>query len=293
MLAGSVSWASATQNPSLFQGYIKQSHLKMPTYRSITLSLVSQYDILTIPEYAPPSRPSDPFSDTPSLVSHAEALVSVYIPTYPGSQFWLAYSISPPHPPDALYYFKLFLNGSHVVSWGCGKEDVFKGKTMFGITEGKRGLDRRVFAFERDDGARNGYEMNRNDSRDVMEVRVFRSKGRMKMTPESADLPPSGVKQGGASSDSSLARTGGIRYKSRLPSPLPDLVDSEDSLANGDRLSRKHPQRYYKYALVDPLDQPFATFRYYYRTWGMYRVSCRIFPADANNASQTSWKDSG
>lgn len=27
------------------------------------------------------------------------------------------------------------------------------------------------------------------------------------------------------------------------------------------------PKRFYKFALVDPIDQPFASFRYYYRTW--------------------------
>ena len=39
-------------------------------------------------------------------------------------------------------------------------------------------------------------------------------------------------------------------------------------LVNGGLVHPKHPRRYYKYALLDPLDQPFATFRYYYRTWG-------------------------
>ena len=40
------------------------------------------------------------------------------------------------------------------------------------------------------------------------------------------------------------------------------------SLVNAGALPDKHPQRYYRYALLDPLDVPFATFRYYYRSWG-------------------------
>ena len=39
-------------------------------------------------------------------------------------------------------------------------------------------------------------------------------------------------------------------------------------MLNAGFLPDDHPQRYYTYSLLDPLDQPFATFRWYYRTWG-------------------------
>jgi hypothetical protein len=39
-----------------------------------------------------------------------------------------------------------------------------------------------------------------------------------------------------------------------------------DSLINAGLASSEHPKRFYKFALVDPVDKPFATFRYYYRT---------------------------
>jgi hypothetical protein len=42
---------------------------------------------------------------------------------------------------------------------------------------------------------------------------------------------------------------------------------TRDSLANAGRAGGDHPKRFYKFALIDPTDQPFATFRYYYRTW--------------------------
>ena len=171
----------------------------MPTYRSITISLISQFDILTIPEYAPPATPTDPFSNAPTLVNADHSLVSVYIPTYPSSQFWISYSISPPHPPKLLYYFKLYLNGNLVVSWGCGEDDDYRGKTMFGLFTADRSsslvkgasLQRRVLCF--------GSDIAGIDSRaldhlsDVMEIKVFRSKGRKRIKPDFQSIQSFGM----------------------------------------------------------------------------------------------------
>ncbi|KAI9817643.1 MAG: hypothetical protein M1832_004647 [Thelocarpon impressellum] len=203
----------------------------MPTYRSITLSLVSQYDILTIPEFPPP--PS-------ALPAALTSLVQTYIPTYPSSQFWLTYSIAGPHPPGLLYYFKLFLNGAHVISWGVGEEERFRGKTVFALFDAGDGLwsaagrrtrllEKRAFCFGPD-----------GDDEGAMEVRVFRAGGRKKERISSAVRPMQEVR-GEMMSGISL-----------IPSGLaPDTA----------------PKRYYKYALIDPLDAPFATFRYLYRSW--------------------------
>ncbi|KAI9868566.1 MAG: hypothetical protein M1830_005634, partial [Pleopsidium flavum] len=185
----------------------------MPTYRTITLSLISQFDILTIPEYAPPTAsPSSSSSHAPTLIDRNLSLVSVYIPTYPSSQFWLSYSISPPHPPHALYYFKLLINGAHIVSWGCGEEDGFKGKTMFGVFEsgeswlGERGMEKRVFCFGREEDCFDGVG-------GVMEVRVCRARGRKRTRPEVDEFGElgrrgDGVKRGALQSGS--AGRGGV-----------------------------------------------------------------------------------
>lgn len=164
----------------------------MPTYRSITTSCVSQFDILTIPEFKPPITPTDPFQNVPPLISDDNSLVSVYLPTYPSSQFWLCYSIAPPYPPKALYYFKLYINGKTVVSWGCGEEEGYKGKTMFGLfspgpSPFKHSLvERRVLFFgpdrEHDDN------LTLDSQNDVMEIKVFRSKGRKRIAPEVQDF---------------------------------------------------------------------------------------------------------
>jgi hypothetical protein len=46
---------------------------------------------------------------------------------------------------------------------------------------------------------------------------------------------------------------------------------TRDSLTNAGRAGGDHPKRFYKFALIDPTDQPFAMFRYYYRTWEQLR----------------------
>lgn len=158
----------------------------MPTYRSITISLVSQFDIMTIPEYAPPSPPKDSSSTLPVLVNPDHSLVSVYIPTYPCSQFWISYSISPPHPPKALYYFKLFLHGSCVVSWGCSEDDGYKGRTMFAMFDSNEMfmdhplLERRALSF--------GTETASAADAKFMEIKVYRSKGRKRIRPPVQDF---------------------------------------------------------------------------------------------------------
>lgn len=168
----------------------------MPTYRSITVSLVSQFDILTIPEYVPPPRvnennnssnieTNDDLSDaTISFVDPNRSIVSVYIPIYPSSQFWLNYHISPPHPPGAVFYFKLYLDGTHLVSWGISERDNYAGKTMFGLFVADNAwgeIEKRVFCF--------GNNMNNARVEGMLELRVFRAKGRSRRHPVIASPP--------------------------------------------------------------------------------------------------------
>lgn len=184
----------------------------MPTYRSITISLVSQFDLMVIPEYPPPVPSKDPDSTVPPLIDEDLSLVSVFIPTYSGSQFWISYSIAPPNPPKALYYFKLFLNGTCIVSWGCGKEDEYKGKTMFGLykseakREGESGIQKRILCF------REGHEGSDDD---ILEIKVYRCRGRR---PRSPILESYGGKKVGIGVTDKKENEGNIR--SVMPSSL-------------------------------------------------------------------------
>ena len=41
----------------------------------------------------------------------------------------------------------------------------------------------------------------------------------------------------------------------------------QGSLVHAGCAGSEQPKRFYKFALIDPVDKPFATFRYFYRTW--------------------------
>ncbi|KAL9005266.1 MAG: hypothetical protein Q9188_001935 [Gyalolechia gomerana] len=249
----------------------------MPVYRNITINLVSQFDILNIPEYAPPAALDDPFSASPALVDNS--LVSCYIPIYPLSQFWLSYSISAPHPPKALYYFKLFINDACVVSWGCGEENGFKGKTMYGLYDsgerwmGEPGIDARVFSFASE--ATTNRPMN-NTLGQVMEVRVYRARGRKRTKPDLKDF------------QDVIARP---RTQSQTPQPKSSRNQRRNikggiSMLNAGMLPDDHPQRYYTFSLLDPLDLPFATFRWYYRTWAQLEALGVTKPLSTRSSSE-------
>ncbi|KAL6713333.1 hypothetical protein ACLMJK_008798 [Lecanora helva] len=225
----------------------------MPTYRSITISLISQYDVLIIPEYEPAKASNDPFLTTPKLINHDQSLISIYVPTYPSSQFWISYSISPPHPPGMLYYFKLYIDGNHVVSWGCGRDDGYEGKAVYGLfnpgTSSSRdsgtGIERRALCFG--PNATNSDNLTSDDLNKVIEIKVFRSDGRKRIAPLLDEFRRF-VKP--TKSQTSLRATG-----------------NSINLAKAGPLPTDNPRRYYNFSLLDPLDKPFATFRYYYRSW--------------------------
>lgn len=179
----------------------------MPTYRGICISVQTQYGHKSIPEYPPlsvpltpsprkehpssnintykltPSSNPSPSDSTPTHPPKAE----VYIPAYPGSQFWIHYLCPepPPHvdernPPRPVetrfFYFKLYLRGTCVLSWSVGGEDGWGGKVSFGIYDsgtdfhGRRILEKRGFFFKKEDG--------NLDPHAGFEIRVFRSKAR-------------------------------------------------------------------------------------------------------------------
>ena len=145
----------------------------MPTHRGIKVSLNSQFDVRTIPEYPPPASTTDRTTSQAHL--HAEThdaqqrqtispiklaepnttppILDVYISTIPASQFWISYEIDSKEiirstdsgrydenddnvPAPEYVYFKLLLNGECVVSWGVGTEHEWKGKTMWALGQG-------------------------------------------------------------------------------------------------------------------------------------------------------------
>lgn len=168
----------------------------MPEYRSIHISLHSQFDIETLPEYYPAAKEyyiSHGITGlVPQLVNAETSTCSVYIPVFPGSIFWVGYSVSPPVPAGQLFLFKLYINGAHVVSWSTGQEEQWKGKTMFGLFEspedesGRRRVEKRALSFKAAD-MRGGGQTEAPDMFDenaCIEIRVHRATGRQRVERE-------------------------------------------------------------------------------------------------------------
>jgi hypothetical protein len=174
----------------------------MPTCRSISLELRSQFDIEALPEFVWSNtetkglgQPAETLRAQKSL-DEKGSVCNVYVPVYPKSQFWIVYSISPPIPDGTLFLFKLFFNNEHVISWSCGKDEDWKGKTMFGLFEkrgdrdGKNRVEKRVLSFAALGGATNENIPKRQTTPagPDLEVRVFRAHGRKRIPKNIEDL---------------------------------------------------------------------------------------------------------
>lgn len=111
----------------------------MPIYRSIKVVLHSQLDVDKLQEFFPEPRAvyaaRGIHEFIPELVDEKTSTCSVYVPILPGSLFWISYSVFPPVPKGQFFVFKLSVNDTHVVTWSTGKDEGWKGKTMFGLFE--------------------------------------------------------------------------------------------------------------------------------------------------------------
>ena len=148
-------------------------------YRSITVGLHSQFDIETLPEYRPDHHSI--FDSTLQYIEDKTSTCSVYVPALPGSTFCIGYSVSPPVPEGHYFLFKLYIDCERVMSWSTGKEEGWRGKTMFGLfgvgdEHGKRRVEKRVLCFAAkdavdvfDDTARIEIRVHRADERKRVE----------------------------------------------------------------------------------------------------------------------------
>lgn len=235
----------------------------MPTYRNITIQLHSDTtdgklettqfwlskrqpqltENQVVLELAPPtsSRHSSDQCPTPLLQDDVNACVSVYVPIHPKALFWLSYKIEPPPVDGTFYVFKLFVNKKEIATWCCDAENNFKGKTMFGLfdtnetVEGSKVLEKRVFRFGPADSRVVGNLSGDKDEDRFLEVRVCRANVRKRVDPQG--------------------------YIPRVPHGTDvDLVWAGYS-------KQLAPGRFFKFGLIDAVNRPYATFRFYYRSW--------------------------
>jgi hypothetical protein len=174
------------------------------------------------------------------------SVCSVYTPVLPGSIFWIGYAVSPPVPNNHYFLFKLYIDGAHIVSWDTGRLEKWKGKTMFALYErrdedGRARVEKRALCFMPPQKKDQQQEHNSGlfNEQACIEVKVHRAHNRRRVERKLEEYKQPQHVQG----------EGGIR------------------LVNAGRASSEHPKRFYQYALIDPVDQPFTTFRFCYRTW--------------------------
>ncbi|KAK9782306.1 hypothetical protein AB5N19_04566 [Seiridium cardinale] len=257
----------------------------MPIFRGLDISIVASTEAKSLPEYphpdgssvrlvspdaAPFENPSSPRQSEFSILSDGDPTrqrkvhprVSVYIPSMPGEQFWLRYNILRTPPPATHLYFKMYMNGALITSWGI-LVDVEKtdqprrsiGGTVVKAlyepgerwqntgmdTEGRAiGIETRYFHFmpglEKRSVAEDG---------GLIEVQVFRSKGRRRRAPRMVEF----------------------RNQERygIASPSGGLVENPQDAT------------YYDWLLIDPKDGPYASFRFHYRSM-KYLVQLNLIP---------------
>lgn len=185
---------------------------KMPCLRGIELSLVVQPDSVQLPEFPHPDASSvriasvgdavstiqdldaaSPGSDSPRIQKTAPR-ASVYVPSTPGSQFMVQYSVHR-HPEPACYlYFKLFINGRSITSCGIkpGAEAGIISRALFepsdkwhlqqnGVLLKRSGIESRSFCFAPGPDA-----VAAADDGGLIEIQVFRAKSRRRSTPQLA-----------------------------------------------------------------------------------------------------------
>ncbi|KAE9583444.1 hypothetical protein CGCF415_v002439 [Colletotrichum fructicola] len=230
----------------------------MPTLRGIDVSVVLNPTEPPLPELPHPdassvslrglkltSPTSSPASSLHATPEKCRAQSTVYIPSAPGAQFHIRYGINRP-PADARYlYFRLVMNGRPVASWGIKSQTgtieivshalyVPDNKWTYresGMVYRREGVEKRFFHFTPHSGKDTPAAMDGG----LVELQVFRSKGRKRRSPELADFRNQDA------------------YG--ITSPTGGLIETPQDLT------------YYDWRLVDAVDIPYATFRFFYRTW--------------------------
>ncbi|KAI5370212.1 hypothetical protein Slin15195_G010900 [Septoria linicola] len=213
----------------------------MPSYRGIEVSLQSQHDALSLPEFTLEDNPrhapqygSGSFAYTPFEAPEIPAVIEAYAPVYLGSQFWIMFRCAPPVEPEVrYYYFKWAVNGKCILSWGCGQSDKFSGRIGFGIfagtgtdCEGQPMIEKRAFTFP---------TLDENTAGSSFEIRVYRAKGRRREDREIERW------QEGAEGDGVKVNIAGF-------------------------MKPFEPCQNYAYALLDPVGKPYVSFVCHHHT---------------------------
>ncbi|KAI1497137.1 hypothetical protein F5X99DRAFT_31939 [Biscogniauxia marginata] len=260
----------------------------MPYFRGIEVSIIASYEAQKLPEYPHPDGSSVRLMRTgaaledlrnrdhsslssaspgstdadPTRQKKINPRVSVYIPSLPGEQFWLRYIVNQSPPPSRCIFFKMYMNGRHIVSWGIDTNNRSTGSVTRALYEpgdrwgdaaggfemGTVGIETRYFHFmlglDKKSIAEDG---------GLIEVQVFRCKGRKRVAAK-LDGYRNQERYGIASAASFFSLPTSILWLMHHSSPSGGLVDNPQDAT------------YYDFHLVDAKDSPYATFCFHYRS---------------------------
>lgn len=183
---------------------------RLPEYPHPDGSSYQLCDTKGVSRYGQPSPREDDYQvvldDEPTCLPISNPVMSVYVPSLPGSllslvpnanlcpltfsigaQFWLNYVVERDAFPDGHLFFKLYMNGRHITSWGINPRIKSNGrveKALYepsnrwdreegGVVFKQEGIEARYFYFVSDQ-----QELSIADEGGLIEVQVFRAKGR-------------------------------------------------------------------------------------------------------------------
>ncbi|KAL3419606.1 hypothetical protein PVAG01_08104 [Phlyctema vagabunda] len=227
----------------------------MPIHKGVQISVISQWELSIHPEFPHPetSEHKKEFEEkkkrsiptTALSESLVHSSVSVYIPSVKGARFWLRYSVLEPQAQECkLWYFKLYMNGRHISSWGIDTKQDTSGQVMRGLFEPssrwnfkekgrlykRKGTESRPFFFSNQGEAQSAAI----DGGSIMVI-VYRAKGRRRR----------------------IAEIEGFKNQDKYGITMP----------SGGLIDKPQDVKYYDYHLLDARDEPYAVFRIHYRSW--------------------------
>jgi hypothetical protein len=115
-------------------------------------------------------------------------------------RFFFKYVIEPPYPDGQLFYFKLLMNGRHICSWGVNPRTHPRGQVLHALFEAEEkwdvikdsgnvlrhgGIESRPFLF-----ALETESTSAADDGGLIEIRVFRARGRKRRLPNVEKFRP-------------------------------------------------------------------------------------------------------
>ncbi|KAM5356361.1 hypothetical protein ACJ41O_003007 [Fusarium nematophilum] len=238
----------------------------MPCVRGVDVSIITQPGSKKLPEFPhsdassvrilPPGNHRSNLSETVSVSSAPDSpriqkvnpRISVYVPSVPGAQFGVHYSLTRMPEPPCHVYFKIFMNGRNVTN--CGTNPALQASGSItralcepserwhykenGMIHKREGIESRCFYF-----LPNSSKTSVAEDGGLIEVQAFRAQGRKRRAPilgKHRDQESYGI-----------------------ATPSAGLVESLEDAC------------YYDWILIDPKEYPFVSFHFHYRSWSNLR----------------------